>query len=107
MNILSIERQIDIISALVEGMSIRSVERLTQTHRDTIMRLGLRIGNACANLHHATVRDVRSSTIQLDELWAFIGKKQRRVTQNSADAPYPRHQAGTAPQRQVARCDIM
>ncbi len=84
MNVLPLDRQIAVVSALVEGMSIRSVERLTNTHRDTVMRLGVRIGNACARLHDRTVRDVRPSTIQLDELWAFIGKKQRRVTQKDA-----------------------
>jgi hypothetical protein len=44
MNILSRDRQIEIISALTEGMSIRAVERITGVHRDTIMRLGIGAG---------------------------------------------------------------
>lgn len=60
-------------------MSIRSTERLTSIHRDTIMRLGLRIGAACTTLHDVTMRNLHVSQIQLDELWAFVGKKQRRV----------------------------
>ena len=51
MNILSRDKQIEIIAALSEGMSIRSVERLTGIHRDTIMRLGARVGRGCAELH--------------------------------------------------------
>ena len=81
MNILPIERQTAIISALCEGMSIRATERLTDTHRDTIMRLGVRVGTGCAQLHNAMMRDLNVSRIELDELWAYIGKKQRRVTE--------------------------
>jgi hypothetical protein len=44
MNILSLNQQISVISALTEGCSIRSVERLTGIHRDTIMRLAARVG---------------------------------------------------------------
>jgi hypothetical protein len=50
MNILKREKQEMAIAALVEGASIRSVERMTGIHRDTIMRLGYRVGQGCANL---------------------------------------------------------
>ncbi|KAB2910261.1 MAG: transposase [Hyphomicrobiaceae bacterium] len=79
MNRLPFDKQVHCVSALCEGMSIRSTERLTGVHRDTIMRLGARIGTACAQMHDAIVRDLRVSQIQLDELWAFIGCKQRNV----------------------------
>jgi hypothetical protein len=51
MNILPRDKQIAVISALTEGCSIRATERLTDIHRDTIMRLGVRVGNGCAALH--------------------------------------------------------
>lgn len=51
MNILPFEKQVQIISALTEGLSIRSTERLTETHRDSVMRLGVRVGEGCARLH--------------------------------------------------------
>ncbi len=79
MNILPRDRQIAIIAALSEGTSIRSVERLTGVHRDTIMRLGVRIGRGCAALHDDMMRDLPVTLIELDELWSFVGKKQRRV----------------------------
>ena len=80
MNNLPFEKQIAVVAALCEGLSIRSTERLTGIHRDTIMRLGARIGDGCAVLHDAAFRNLRVSQIQIDELWAFIGKKQRRLT---------------------------
>ena len=79
MNIIPHDRQVAVIAALVDGCSIRTTERLTETHRDTVMRLGARIGRGCAALHDFMVRDVQAAQIQLDELWAFIGKKQKRV----------------------------
>lgn len=79
MNILPLDRQTAVVSALIEGCSIRTTERLTQTHRDTVMRLGARIGRGCAALHDLMFRDLHVSQLQFDELWAFIGKKQKRV----------------------------
>lgn len=79
MSKLSREQQIRIIGALVEGSSIRATERMTDTHRDSIMRLGVRVGEGCARLHHEKMRDLQCSTLELDEAWSFIGKKNKRV----------------------------
>ena len=49
-NILDKDKQIAIIGALAEGSSIRAIERMTGTHRDTIMRLGVKVGKGCAAL---------------------------------------------------------
>lgn len=79
MNTLSRTRKIAVISALVEGCSIRATERLTGIHRDTIMRLGVRVGHGCAALHDRTMRGLRAPRIELDEAWSFVQKKQIRV----------------------------
>jgi IS1 family transposase len=78
-NVLPREKQIAILSALVEGNSARSIERMTSVHRDTILRLMVRVGNGCADLLNATMRDLACERLELDELWAFVGKKQRHV----------------------------
>ncbi len=83
MNNLSRDKQIDIIAALSEGMSIRSVERLTGVHRDTIMRLGARVGRGCAELHDRMMVGLRVGRIECDELWAFVGCKQKNVTRKT------------------------
>ncbi len=79
-NILPRDRQIAVIAALSEGTSIRATELLTNVHRDTAMRLGARVGRGCALLMDRMMRDLPSQIIQLDELWSFIGKKQKRLT---------------------------
>ena len=49
-NNLSNEKQAAVVTALAEGNSIRSIERMTGIHRDTVMRLGVRVGNGCAQV---------------------------------------------------------
>ncbi len=79
MNILPFDRQIAAIAALTEGCSIRATERLTGVHRDTIMRLGVRVGEGCAVLHDRLMRDLNVPILECDEIWSFIGKKQRHT----------------------------
>ena len=79
MNILSRDKQIAVISALTGGCSIRATERLTGIHRDTIMRLGVRVGDGYAALRDEMMRFVQVNRLELDELWSYVGKKQRKV----------------------------
>lgn len=78
-NVLPRDKQIATLSALVEGNSARSIERMTGVHRDTILRLMVRVGNGCADLLNVTMRNLPCERLELDELWAFVGKKQRHV----------------------------
>lgn len=80
-NILKMEKQIQVISALAEGNSIRSIERMTGIHQDTIMRLGVRIGEGCARLIDQKMRDLPCKDLQLDEIWGFVGKKQKNASE--------------------------
>ncbi len=79
MNILPFNQQVAAISALTEGCSIRATERLTDIHRDTVMRLGVRVGEGCARLHDRMMRDLHVPILELDEVWSFVGKKERRA----------------------------
>lgn len=78
-NILPKDKQITCIAALAEGSSIRSVERITGIHRDTIMRLGVRVGETCAKIMDQEMRGLDCKRVEVDEIWGFIGKKQRNV----------------------------
>ncbi len=80
MNNLKPEKQAAVIAGLVEGASIRSVERMTGVHRDTIMRLTVRVGNACEAMLDRKMRDLPCRRIEVDEIWSFVGKKQARLT---------------------------
>jgi IS1 family transposase len=83
-NVLPIEKQVAIISALAEGSGIRQIERMTGVHRDTIMRLGVRLGQGCAGLLDRKMRNLSCQQLQFDEIWGFIGKKERHCTVDDA-----------------------
>jgi len=78
-NVLNTDKQITVIGALAEGSSIRSIERITGVHRDTIMRLGVKIGQGCTTLLDQKMRNLPCRLLQFDEVWGFIGKKERHV----------------------------
>jgi IS1 family transposase len=79
MNVLKREKQIAVLSALVEGSSVRSIERMTGVHRDTIIRLMNRVGEGCQTLLDSRMRNLPCRYVQVDEIWTFVQKKQKRV----------------------------
>jgi IS1 family transposase len=73
------------IQLLIEGTSVRTVERITQLHRDTILRLLVLAGERCIALMDTKMRNLRCKRIQADEIWSFIGKKDRNVKVDDPD----------------------
>lgn len=65
-----------ILGMLLEGMSVRSVERILGFHRDTVCDLVLRVGENCERLMDS-VRDVEAKDVQVDEIWSFVGMKEK------------------------------
>jgi IS1 family transposase len=78
-NVLSDELRLRVLAALVDGNSIRAVERMTEVHRDTIMRFGVLVGTGAQRLHDRLVRDLSCALIEVDEQWGYVQKKQSRV----------------------------
>src|ERR1700735_2185896 len=83
-NVLNTDKQIAIIGALTEGSSIRSIERITGVHRDTIMRLGVKVGQGCTALMDKSMRNLSCQRLEMDEIWGFVGKKERNVTREDS-----------------------
>ncbi|HEV7643312.1 MAG TPA: hypothetical protein VGO50_05150 [Pyrinomonadaceae bacterium] len=69
------------IKLLVEGNSVRSTERITGVHRDTILRLLESVGTRCMAIQENLVKGINVKDVQMDEIWAFIGAKQKTVNQ--------------------------
>src|SRR5271170_5273579 len=78
-NVLNMDKQIMVIGALAEGSSIRSIERMTGVHRDTIMRLGVKVGQGCTAMMDSTMRNLPCTRLEMDEIWGFVGKKDKHV----------------------------
>jgi IS1 family transposase len=80
MNVLKHEKKLAVLSALVEGNSVRAVSRMTGVHKVTILRLINDVGEWCARVMDQRMRGLRCAEIEADEIWCFVGKKQRRLT---------------------------
>jgi IS1 family transposase len=85
MNVLPIEKQTQIINALVEGNSIRATARMAGVEHKTVMRVLLRVGDRCAHLMNMSMRKLPCKIVQVDEIWTYVGKKEKRV--NGTDNP--------------------
>lgn len=80
MNKLSTAKRVQVISALVEGMSIRSVVRMTGVSKNTVVKLLEDIGEACAIYQDKAFRNLKSKRIECDEIWSFVYAKERHLT---------------------------
>src|SRR5271157_5417284 len=80
MNRLSVDKQVQVVSALVEGNSLRATVRMTGVSINTVTKLLVDMGCVCAAYHHHHVRNVRVRRLQCDEIWAFVGAKKKNVT---------------------------
>lgn len=77
---LSIEKKVAVVSALVEGCSVRSTSRMTGVAKGTILRLLAEVGTACAEYQDRVMRNLSCKRVQCDEIWAFVGAKEKNLT---------------------------
>lgn len=80
MNRLTVQERSQIIGLLVEGNSLRSTARLTGFSINTISKLLIDVGRACAQFHDVYVRGLHVRRLQCDEIWCFVGAKAKKVT---------------------------
>jgi IS1 family transposase len=86
MNKLSTEKKVAVISALCEGCSVRSTTRMTGVAKGTILRLLAEVGAACARYQDWAIRNVAAQRVQVDEIWSFVGCKEKNVTMAKLEA---------------------
>jgi IS1 family transposase len=80
MNRLSVTERAVILGMLVEGNSLRSITRLTGASINTVTKLLVDLGKACAKFHDEHVRGLKVRRLQCDEIWCFVGAKAKNVT---------------------------
>lgn len=83
-NNLPTEKKVAVISMLAEGSSIRAIERITGVNQNTIMSLGRRVGDACKRIMDEKLRGLTCQNIQVDEIWGFVGAKQKNARRAGA-----------------------
>lgn len=84
---LSLDKATLCVSLLTEGSSIRSTERVTGVHRDTICRLLLVVGGKCSDLLGRLIQAVPVADVQCDELWSFVGMKEKTKARKKVTDP--------------------
>lgn len=79
MNKLSYEKRVQVINALVEGCSINATSRMTGVAKNTILKLLVDVGMACADYQDRVLRNLNCKRIQCDEIWQFCYAKEKNV----------------------------
>lgn len=79
MNVLPIEKRAQVLQLLVEGMSLRAITRVTGCSINTVTKLLIDAGTACAAYQDAAIRNVKAERVQCDEIWSFCHSKQKNV----------------------------
>ena len=80
MNRLTTEKRAQVVRCLVEGNSLRATCRMTGVARNTVMKLLVDLGTACSAQMDRAMRDLPCETLQVDEIWTFVGAKKKNVT---------------------------
>jgi IS1 family transposase len=88
MNRLSRDKQETIMKLLVEGSSIRSIERITGVHRDTIIRLMKRVAANCAAIMNQKMMGLDMNRVQTDEIWTYVMKHKRYLEPHEENGEY-------------------
>jgi IS1 family transposase len=78
-NVLSTAKRVQIVAALIEGMSVRATARMVDVSKDTVGKLSLELGEACIRYMDETLRDLPCRRLQVDEIWSFCYSKQKNV----------------------------
>jgi transposase-like protein/IS1 family transposase len=84
---LPLDKAVSVVSLLVEGMSVRSVERVTGVHRDTILRLLVFAGDRCRRLMQRKIEHLNVRDVEVDEIWGYVFKKQGHIRPDESRAP--------------------
>jgi len=79
MNRMDTKRRAAIVAALVEGVGIRSTCRMTGASKGAVTKLVADLGPACAAYMDEAFHDLPCKTLEVDEIWAYVGKNQARV----------------------------
>jgi transposase-like protein/IS1 family transposase len=74
---LPMEKALLVLKLLVEGNSVRSTERITGVEKKTILSLLVLTGEKCERLLTEKIKDVPVRDVQADEMWGFVGMKQK------------------------------
>ena len=80
MNRLGTVKRTAVVAALCEGMSIRATVRMTGVAKNTVVKLLIDMGAACSKYQDETIRGIKAKRVQCDEIWSFVGSKEKNTS---------------------------
>ena len=84
MNRLTTQDRARILTALSEGMGINAACRMTGASKNTVLKLVADVGEACSMYQHRVMRNLQCTQVQVDEIWSFVGMKQKNAPEGLA-----------------------
>lgn len=81
MNVIPLEKRVQIINLLVEGMSLRATARVADVSINTVMKLFISVGKACQTFHDSIVHHIKVERIECDEIWSFVYSKNKNTAE--------------------------
>jgi DNA-directed RNA polymerase specialized sigma24 family protein len=84
MNRLTTQDRARILTALSEGVGINTACRMTGASKNTVLKRMADVGEACSLYQHRVMRNLQRTQIQVDEIWSFVGMKQKNAPEGLA-----------------------
>ena len=88
MNKLPAAKRAQILTMMVEGVSIRAISRMTGASKNTIVKMLADAGQACAEYQDTNLRGLICKRVQVDEIWSFVYAKDKNVPEASNHSLY-------------------
>ena len=85
---ISLDKAEMVLKLMLEGMSIRSIQRITGVHQETVLNLLVLAGEKCERLMNQKIRNIPVKDVEADELWAFVQCKNRHKLHNEIENPF-------------------
>ena len=82
MNVLPLQKQVQIINLLVEGNSLRATSRIVGVSINTVTKLLVNVGAACEQYHFGHMVNIPARKIQCDEIWSFVYAKKKNLPED-------------------------
>jgi transposase-like protein len=84
---ISLDKAETILKLMLEGMSVRSIQRLTGAHQKTILDLLVLAGQKCERIMKAKVKDIPVKDVEADEIWGFVKMKRNTCLRRGITDP--------------------
>jgi transposase-like protein/IS1 family transposase len=85
---ISLDKAETILKLMLEGMSIRSIQRITGAHQETILDLLVMAGEKCERIMNAKIKNIPVRDVEADEIWGFVQFKNRHKLHNQITDPH-------------------